>query len=128
MQVIKYPLIENWDTIVQRPVQSLDAIEQAVIPILQDVRLRGDTALRYYAEKFDNVQINEILVSKEEVEYALKNVSEELKNAIDVAYFNIFKFHQHQQTSSDRFSHLYNPYPSVRITNILFPDILYKRC
>jgi histidinol dehydrogenase len=41
--------------------------------------------------------LDDILVSKEEVETALKQVSEDLKQAIDTAYFNIFKFHQHQQ-------------------------------
>jgi histidinol dehydrogenase len=97
MQIIKYPSKENWNKIVQRPVQSLASIEEAVIPILEDVKLRGDASLRYYAQKFDNVLLDDILVSKEEVEYALKNVSEELRKAIDIAYFNIFKFHQHQQ-------------------------------
>ena len=97
MQTIKYPSKENWNKIVQRPVQSLASIEEAVIPILEDVKLRGDASLRYYAQKFDNVLLDDILVSKEEVEYALKNVSEELRKAIDIAYFNIFKFHQHQQ-------------------------------
>ena len=99
MQTIKYPTKETWNNIVQRPVQSLASIEEAVIPILEDVKLRGDASLRYYAQKFDNVLLDDILVSKEEVEYALKNVSEELKKAIDIAYFNIFKFHQHQQGS-----------------------------
>lgn len=98
MQVIKYPSKETWNNILQRPVQSLDAIEQEVKPILKDVKLRGDAAIKHYAQKFDNVHLDEILVSKEEVEFALKNVSEELKKAVDIAYFNIFKFHQHQQT------------------------------
>jgi histidinol dehydrogenase len=97
MQTIKYPTRESWNELLKRPTQSLADIEQKVIPILEDVKLRGDEAIRFYAQKFDNVVLDDILVSKEEVETALKQVSEDLKQAIDTAYFNIFKFHQHQQ-------------------------------
>jgi histidinol dehydrogenase len=98
MQIIKYPLKETWNDILQRPTQSLEEIEQKVIPILDDVKLRGDDALAFYAQKFDGVKLTDFLVSTQEVEEALSAVSEELKQAIDIAYFNIFKFHQHQQT------------------------------
>jgi histidinol dehydrogenase len=97
MQTIKYPPRESWNELLKRPTQSLADIEQKVIPILEDVKLRGDEAIRFYAQKFDHVVLDDILVSKEEVETALKQVSEDLKQAIDTAYFNIFKFHQHQQ-------------------------------
>jgi histidinol dehydrogenase len=97
MQTIKYPPRESWNELLKRPTQSLEDIEQKVIPILEDVKLRGDEAIRFYAQKFDHVVLDDILVSKEEVETALKQVSEDLKQAIDTAYFNIFKFHQHQQ-------------------------------
>lgn len=101
MEVIKYPPKENWNEILKRPTQSLEEIEQKVIPILEDVKLRGDEALKFFAKKFDNVELNEILVSTSEVEYALEQVSEELKKAIDTAYINIFKFHQHQQPKTE---------------------------
>ena len=92
MQIIKYPPKEDWNEILKRPTQSLEDIEQKVIPILEDVRLRGDEALKFFAKKFDNVDLNEILVSLSEVDNALQQVPEELKEAIDTAYFNIFKF------------------------------------
>lgn len=98
MQIIKYPLKETWDEILKRPTQSFEEIEAKVIPILQEVKLKGDEALKSYTKKFDGADINDLLVSTEEVEAALEQVPEELKNAIDTAYFNIFKFHQHQQS------------------------------
>ncbi len=101
MQIIKYPPKEDWNEILKRPTQSLEDIEQKVIPILEDVRLRGDEALKFFAKKFDNVDLNEILVSLSEVDNALQQVPEELKEAIDTAYFNIFKFHQHQLTKTE---------------------------
>ena len=98
MQIIKYPSKETWNEILKRPTQSLADIEQKVIPILEDVKLRGDEALKFYAQKFDNVELTELSVSAKEIEEALTLVSEELKQAIEVAYSNIFKFHQQQQT------------------------------
>ena len=98
MQIIKYPERATWNDILKRQTQSLQEIEQIVIPILEDISVRGDEALKFYAQKFDGVELNEILVSTEEVEEALAQISEELKEAIDVAYINIFKFHQHQQS------------------------------
>ena len=98
MQIIKYPLKETWNDILKRPTQSLADIEQKVIPILEDVKQRGDEALKFYAQKFDKVELAEILVSAKEIEEALTLVSEELKQAIEIAYNNIFKFHQQQQT------------------------------
>ena len=98
MQIIKYPSKETWNEILKRPTQSLADIEQKVIPILEDVKQRGDEALKFYAQKFDNVELTELSVSAKEIEEALTLVSEELKQAIEVAYSNIFKFHQQQQT------------------------------
>lgn len=98
MQIIKYPSKETWNDILKRPTQSLADIEQKVIPILEDVKQRGDEALKFYAQKFDNVELTEILVSAKEIEEALTLVLEELKQAIAIAYNNIFKFHQQQQT------------------------------
>ena len=97
MQIIKYPERETWNELLKRPIQSFEEIEKQVIPILEDVKQRGDQALKFYAQKFDGVELDHILVSTEEVEEALSSISEDFKNAIDTAYINIFKFHQHQQ-------------------------------
>lgn len=97
MQVIKYPSKENWNDIIQRPTQSLETIEQKVIPILQEVKLSGDVALKHYSKLFDGVETDTFLVTEEETNVAVKSISEELKEAISIAYRNIHSFHQHQQ-------------------------------
>ncbi len=101
MQIIKYPEKETWKELVKRPVQSIEEIESKVIPVIEDVKQRGDEALKAYTQQFDGVALTDILVSTEEVEEALKMVPEELKQAIDKAYINIFKFHQHQQMKEE---------------------------
>jgi histidinol dehydrogenase len=56
MQVIKYPEIATWNEIIKRPVQSLEAIEQKVIPVLQEIKLHGDVALKKFTQLFDGVE------------------------------------------------------------------------
>jgi histidinol dehydrogenase len=99
MQVIKYPDKNNWEELAKRPVQSLEIIEQRVLPILEDVKNRGDEALIHYAQLFDGVALDNLLISKEEIKTAEKLISIELKNAIQLAYKNIFTFHQKQQSA-----------------------------
>jgi histidinol dehydrogenase len=97
MQILKYPPRETWNEILKRPAQPLQELEQTVIPILEDVKSRGDEALKYYTHQFDGVKLKELLVSTKEVENALEIIPEELKKAIDQAYINIFKFHEQQK-------------------------------
>ena len=101
MQIIKYPPKNSWNEILSRPTKSMQDIEQIVLPILEDVKVNGDAALKKYTQQFDGVELNELLVSTEEVAFALSQISEELKEAIEIAYLNIFKFHQHQQTKAE---------------------------
>ncbi|MBP8192582.1 MAG: histidinol dehydrogenase [Chitinophagales bacterium] len=101
MQVIKYPTRATWSDIIQRPTQSLETIEQMVIPILQEVKSRGDEALKHYSKLFDGVEMDSLEVTKEEINKAVNSVSEELKEAINIAYNNIQVFHRQQQGAAD---------------------------
>lgn len=101
MQVIKYPTRATWSDIIQRPTQSLETIEQMVIPILQEVKSRGDEALKHYSKLFDGVEMDSLEVTKEEINIAVNSVSEELKEAINIAYNNIQVFHRQQQGAAD---------------------------
>jgi len=50
-----------------------------------------------FTEQFDKVKLDSLLVTAEEAESAVQEVSAELKSAIDLAYNNIVKFHRSQQ-------------------------------
>ncbi|WP_163468773.1 histidinol dehydrogenase [Fusobacterium sp. IOR10] len=80
-------------------------INKAVGEILSDVRERKDEALIHYTLKFDKVLIEDLLVSKEEIDNALKNIDKNLKNSLIQARENIEKYHKKQikksYTSSD---------------------------
>lgn len=97
MQIIKYPPKEEWANLLARPVFDNTKLFGIVQKVLDDVRLRGDEALKDYTEQFDKVKPEAIEVSKEEMVEAEKLVSVQLKQAIEMARRNIWKFHSEQQ-------------------------------
>ncbi len=97
MQIIRYPAPESWAEILARPVFETAEIERRVSPILEDIKIKGDTALRKYNLKFDGTDVQDLLVSAEEIEEAERNVAPELKSAILTAKSNIEKFHLAQK-------------------------------
>ena len=91
------PSPSEWAALTQRPVFNQGELTQTVGNILRNVRRNGDQALREYTKKFDSVAINNLAVNEQEIQKAIATISEELKDAIQVAYANIYKFHQSQK-------------------------------
>lgn len=98
MKKIYNPNKVTWSEILKRPTQTVADIEDTVLEVFEDVKTKGDDAIQRYTEKFDKVQLTEILVSKEEIEEAYEFVSSELKEAIQLAKKNIEAFHRAQKT------------------------------
>lgn len=96
MQIYINPAKNNWAELLSRPAADNSAIMGTVQSVLDDVRSRGDAAVREYEKKFDKAELSELLVSKEEIEEASMLVSQDLKEAIAQAISNISKFHSAQ--------------------------------
>jgi len=97
MKIIKYPNIEEASKLLKRPVLEMESIQKKVIPILNSVKNGGDKALIELTSKFDKVELEQLRVEESEIEESDKFVSDDLKNAIEVAKQNIFKFHSSQK-------------------------------
>ena len=97
MKDYTYPRRESWEKLLKRPTESLSDIRKVVQPIMDEVQIKGDTALKAYTKKFDGVDIKKLLVTQTEIKSASSKVSDELKKAIKVAHENIFKFHDAQK-------------------------------
>lgn len=97
MQVIKYPAREDWASLLTRPAYDSTSLFDTVQKVLDDVRSHGDKAIKKYTQKFDNVSLDVIEVTKDEIAEADKLVSVHLKQAIEMARRNIWKFHSEQQ-------------------------------
>lgn len=93
MKLITYPERKDWGTLLKRPTFDTSALEAKVKTVLQDVKLNGDEAVKKYTQQFDEVVLNEIKVTSEEIASATAFVSEELKKATQIAANNITAFH-----------------------------------
>lgn len=87
---------EQWPAMIKRPAFDYASLENIVLPILQDVKINGDGAVKKYTEKFDGVQLTDLKVTDLEIDNAVSAVDEELKKAIQFAKENITTFHAAQ--------------------------------
>jgi histidinol dehydrogenase len=72
----------------------------AAARIVEDVRQRGDEALREYTKQFDKVDVAELRVTADEIQTAVASVSEEFRDAIAAAAGAIEEFHERQLPQS----------------------------
>lgn len=92
---------EEKKRLLKRPVLRSDEMIAKVKPIVDDVRERGDAALLYLTAKFDKVQLETPVLlppfypppSSAAGKYQLDHA---VKDAIDIAYANVRKFHAAQ--------------------------------
>lgn len=96
MQVIKNPGRKDWKQLLQRPYVDNRSVLESVQQILNAVKQHGDEAIRSFTKKFDGVELENFLVSENEIREACNNLSPELKQAITQAQLNIEKFHRSQ--------------------------------
>ena len=98
MNIINNPPKKEWNAILERPTQTVAAIEDTVNQIFEDVKRNKDLAVAKYTQLFDGVSLENTSVSSLEINKAVEDVSEELKTAIQQAKSNIEAFHKAQKT------------------------------
>ncbi|MCF0189866.1 MAG: histidinol dehydrogenase [Marinilabiliaceae bacterium] len=96
MRFVEYPDKEEWAELLSRPHFDNSSLMATVQGVLDDVRQRGDEAVKEYEEKFDKVALTTLKVCQDEIDEAAKLITEELKTAIQQAAENIKKFHAAQ--------------------------------
>ncbi|ELT7225365.1 histidinol dehydrogenase [Vibrio cholerae] len=86
------------ESILERPAITEGAnITAAVAQVIAKVRSEGDAALFELTEKFDRVKPASLRVSREEMDAVAARLSETMKQALELAYNNISKFHKAQK-------------------------------
>ncbi|MCH5327609.1 MAG: histidinol dehydrogenase [Coprobacter sp.] len=99
MEIINYPPRSQWAAVTARPHLDTLSLHHTVSEVLQEIRRRGDEALRYYTGKFDGVELDAVEVTAEEWDEAERSVPAELQSAIKQARDNIARFHASQAMS-----------------------------
>lgn len=101
MRTYRNPNKQQWAELTKRPVIKAEQLNQAASSIIYDVKQKGDKALYEYAYLFDKVELTDLEVSSKEIESAITQTPQELKDAINVAYTNIEAFHKAQQLTEE---------------------------
>lgn len=97
MEIIKYPGREEWSSLAKRPALDVTTLFDTVRSVLDDVRERGDEAVKEYEARFDKVNLSALRVSEEEMREAEHLVPDDLRQAIRRAKENIERFHASQR-------------------------------
>ncbi len=84
--------------LLMRPaISAAESITRTVAEILDNVKARGDAALREYSAKFDKTDVAALKVTAEAIDTAAARLDDNVKQAMAVAVANIEKFHRAQQ-------------------------------
>ncbi|MBZ5961079.1 histidinol dehydrogenase [Leuconostoc gelidum subsp. gasicomitatum] len=96
MQIIKNESIDQIKSRIRQQTSKTSdpLVESRVINIIKNVREKGDVALKAYAKEFDHVSLDELKVSAEQIDLAVKNVDPAVIKALEKAAVNIRSFHQ----------------------------------
>jgi histidinol dehydrogenase len=110
MQIYRYPQKESWNQLTARAVADYSDKFPVVEEVMQNVRLRGDTAVEEYTSKFDHVLLDKLQVTQEELTRAESQIPPSLALAIQTAAKNIDTFHTSQKLDV----HVVETYPGVK--------------
>ncbi len=80
--------------LVPRPNEQMAEAHDAVAPIIEDVRIRGDAAVAEYTQRFDLVARDELLVGADVRAAALEGLDGELRTALERAIDQVRWFHE----------------------------------
>lgn len=83
-----------------RTAEDTQRLDRDVLEIIATVREQGDKALFTYTAKFDQLELDRLPVTEEEIVEARASVSEDFIRAIKKALQNITTFHEEQKEKS----------------------------
>ena len=81
-------------------------VVKTVSSIIEDVRIRGDEAIREYSLKFDNYSIPEsgLLLDKSELKKAYDSCDSDLLESLETAYYRITDYHKRQFPINEKYT------------------------
>lgn len=96
MKLVNNPTKGDWKSLIKRPSLKQQNLQQLVNEVFQAISEEGDRAVLSYTKIFDKADIQQIKVTREEVESACIGIDDDLKASIRLAASNIEKFHSAQ--------------------------------
>jgi histidinol dehydrogenase len=102
MKKVFNPEKKSWSSLIKRPLYNLDYVKDIVDEIFTNVELYGDKSLFEYTNKFDKVDLNNLIVSSEKINNSENVIDQNLKESIKIAFNNIYKFHKNQTFKAEK--------------------------
>jgi len=96
MEIIINPERGRWPSIAERITRNNSEIEERVRTIIEQVKTGGDSALRSLSLEIDGFSCKELKINREEIDEATDLIKDEVREAIDRAFDNIYAFHKAQ--------------------------------
>lgn len=87
---------EELTRLMQRSTSEVQRVIPQVQAIMEEVRQRGDAALREFSARFEGVQLQDFRVSPEEIKAARQQVDPALIESLQQARENLERFHREQ--------------------------------
>ncbi|SEQ95734.1 histidinol dehydrogenase [Piscibacillus halophilus] len=84
----------------QRQSEDLTLIDKRVQNIVERIKQMGEKAVYQYVEEFDQVKLDSIFVSEEEINDALDSLDQGMKDILNEAKANIERYHKLQKEKS----------------------------
>ncbi|MBP7180326.1 MAG: histidinol dehydrogenase [Dysgonomonadaceae bacterium] len=100
MKTISNPAPTKWEKLARRPEIRPDKLRKMVNDVFRDIAKQGDRAVLKYSRKFDYPEQTSLSVEQSMIDKAADNLSQQLKQSIDLARQNIEKFHLSQREVS----------------------------
>jgi histidinol dehydrogenase len=102
IQIIKFPNRIDYSKLCERPQIESSFIGNLIESIFERVKNEKDEALITLTNEIENRKIDTLLYSEEEIESYSKEIDENLKNAIQISFDNIYTFHKAQKLVENR--------------------------
>lgn len=99
MRIYEYPSQDSWPELSKRSTFDTDILKSKVDQIFSLVASKRDKALVKLTKQYDSSFVESITINLPQEPVKLE---ENLRAAIDIAYSNIFKFHEQQKLKSKR--------------------------
>lgn len=96
----KFQKISDLEKLCERSSVDLSKTLEIVTDIEKNILKKGDEYISELTKKFDGVSLTNFRVSDEALKKAENQVDDDLKQSIDRAYENIWKFHESQKIAS----------------------------
>ena len=110
MEIYRYPFRETWNVLTSRATADYSDKLPVVEEVMQNIRKRGDAAVKEFTLKFDKAQIENLQVTEQELAMAENEIEPALAEAIRTAAANISAFHESQKLEVK----VVETYPGVR--------------